>query len=194
VGEDPDHPDVANRAGLEKLHAAGVVWPDAPVQIDLNNAFAFARDAEHGPAFVHSVAGRLLDEDVRAGFHRGDGLQRMPVIRCGNQHDLGFLLFEQFAEIVVRFWRVAVQIVDLLRRDLARIAVDVAQSDHFDPSAGDSFLENILSPPAAANQRGAELLRRIGGADERRGHQNATGHRGVAEELAARRQGQVFHG
>jgi hypothetical protein len=81
--------------------------PDAAMQADLHHAAGIARRFEHRAAFIHRVPGRLLDKDVRAGLHRIDRLQRVPVIRRGDDHDLRLLLLQQFAVILVRLRRIA---------------------------------------------------------------------------------------
>ena len=161
--------------------------PDAPVQADLHHAAAGACGVQHRAAFVDGVAGGLLDEDMRARLERGDGLQGVPMIRRGDDDDLGLLLLQQLAVIVVGLGLVAAQIVHLLGRHFAPAFVHVAEGDDFHASAFHRLLEDILAPPTGADERGAELLPRLGSAQQiRRGGEGGS-RRGGGEldELAA---------
>jgi hypothetical protein len=168
--------------------------PDAPVQSHLHDSPALARRPQHGTAFVHGVARGLLDEDMRTRFHGGNGLERVPMIRRGDEHDLRLLLLQQLAEVVIRLRLVAIQVGDLFSRNFAHVLMHVAQADDLDASAGDCFLENVFTPPAAADERGAEFLRRVGGADERSGGEHGAGEGGLLDEPATVEQKRVFHG
>ena len=71
---------------------------DAAVRADLDHAAGRPGRLDHRPAFADRVADRLLDVDVGPGLHRGDRLQRVPVVGRGDDDDLGLLLVEQLAD------------------------------------------------------------------------------------------------
>ena len=102
-------PTSPTAAGFQELHRADVMRPDAAMQADLHDAPGFARGFEHRAAFIDRMAGRFFDEDVRAGFERVDGVQRVPMVRRGDDDDVRLFLFEQFAVILVGLGRIAGQ-------------------------------------------------------------------------------------
>ena len=71
------------------------------LRADLDYALVPARGVEHGFALAHVPADRFLAIDIRARFHRGDGVQRVPMVRRADQHDVEVLLLEHLAVIAV---------------------------------------------------------------------------------------------
>ena len=65
---------------------------DAAMKAHLHHAPAIARGVKHRAAFVDGVAGRLFDEHVRASLKGVDRLQRVPVIRRGDNDDFWFFI------------------------------------------------------------------------------------------------------
>jgi hypothetical protein len=155
--EKPDHPHLPNLAGFEKLHPAHVMRPDPPMQTHLHDPPRFARRLEHRAALVDRMAGRLLYKHVRSCFQRIDGLQRVPVIGCRDDHHLRLFLFEQLTVVLVNLRRIAAPAVHLIGGDLQHIAVHVAKPNHLAAIRRRRFLQNILPPPTTPNERGLEF-------------------------------------
>jgi len=71
------------------------------LRADLHHALEFARRVEHGLALADVPADGFLAIDIRARFHRGNRVQRVPMIRRTDQDDVEILLLEHLAVIVV---------------------------------------------------------------------------------------------
>ena len=92
-----------------------------------------ARRREDRLTFANVDSDRLLKIDVASRFDRGDGDERVPMVRRSDENDVEIRLFERLAIVgeLARFATV------LTRRDLLgglfeRIAVDVANRDDVD--------------------------------------------------------------
>ena len=92
-------------------------------------------------------------EDVGACFEGIDGLRCVPVIGRGDDDHVG--LFEEFAVIFVSLRRIAVPAVDLIGRDFEAVALHVAERDDLAAPGRSGFLQDILTPPTATNERRA---------------------------------------
>ena len=77
--------------------------------------------------------------------------QRVPMIRCGDDHDLRLLLTEHFAKVIVLTRLIAVEVSNLLRAHLARLFVHIANAHHLALAVRDGVAQNIHAPPAGAN-------------------------------------------
>ena len=109
------------------LHAAG-----------LEDAFVFANGVHHGARFVDGLAEGLLAINVLAGFRRGDGNQRMPMVGRGDHDSVDVFAREEFAEILVSvatfgarggcFLRV--MLIDSFPGELAAGGIDVTYGNH----------------------------------------------------------------
>ena len=177
--ERADHPDLPRLAGAQKLHAAFIVWRDAPVRSYLYHPPSIARRVDHGAAFGDGVSDRFLNIHVRAGLHGCDGNQRMPVIGCGDDGDFRLFRVEQFAEILVLFGLVTSFLDDSLHGRIQLPAIDVAHCHDLRLARPHGFAENVHSPPTGANQRRAIFLSRfwLVGDDSRRCQRHAAGKR-----------------
>ena len=71
----------------------------APLRADLYHAVVFARGGEHGLAFHHVHADRLLAVDMGAGLDGGDHRQRVPVVGRAHQDDIQIFLGEHGAVV-----------------------------------------------------------------------------------------------
>ena len=67
----------------------------------LDDAVVFARGGNDLLRFEHVVGARLLDVDVLPCLARPDGLQRVPVVRRGDRHDVDVLALEHLAKVGV---------------------------------------------------------------------------------------------
>src|SRR5690606_22317232 len=61
----------------------------AALGVDLHDAVIFAGGGDHGRAFDDVDAERFFQVEIGAGFHGGDGGQRVPVIGGGDDDDVG---------------------------------------------------------------------------------------------------------
>ena len=92
--EHPNHADVAHRSALEEFHARDVMRADAPVKSDLSRDLCRLGCFYHGPAFGDGVTGGLLHKDMGTCFAGCDEWEGVPMVRGGDDYDLG-LLFGQ---------------------------------------------------------------------------------------------------
>ncbi len=90
-----------------------------------------------------------------ARFNRRYRRQRVPMIRCGDDHDLRLLLAEHFAKVIVLARLIAVEVSDLLRAHFARLFVHVANAHHLALAVRDGVAQDVHAPPARADDRGA---------------------------------------
>ncbi len=85
--------DFPEQAGFHDLpFRLNEMWRALALRADLHHAFMLARRIEHGLAFEHIATDRFLTIHVGARFHRGDGVQRVPVVRRTDQDDIEVLL------------------------------------------------------------------------------------------------------
>ena len=71
------------------------------LRADLHDAFVLSRGGEHRFAFQHIDADGLLAINIRARFHRGDGVERVPMVRRNNDDEVKLVLLQHRAIIVV---------------------------------------------------------------------------------------------
>jgi len=187
VDEAADHADVAELASADEVAAADVVRRDAAVRADLHDAAGGARGIHHRAAFHHGVTDRFLDVDVRTGFHGGNHRECVPVIGRADDRDLGLRLREQRAVVLIQLWRGARAAGAVFQREIELTGVDIAECDELARAAGHRLAQDVVAPPAAADERGAEFLRAglVCGADRERERGERAGGGGALQEMAA---------
>ena len=103
VAADLHVPDLAEQPGLDDLVARlDEMRRAAALRADLHHAIVFARRGEHRLAFRDIDADRLLAIDIRAGLHRLDHRQRVPMVGRADEHDVEVLLLEHLAIVARR--------------------------------------------------------------------------------------------
>ena len=187
VDETADHADVANFAGADEVATADIVRRDAAVGADLDHPAGGARGVHHGAAFHDGVANGFFNVNVGAGFHGGDRRERVPVVGGADDRDIGLHCREALTIVLEAFRCAADAGRAVFHRRLKLPRIDVAQGDEFAVSAGEGFAEDIVAPPAAADEDGAKFLRAgfVGGADGKRERGERRGSGGTLEEGAA---------
>src|SRR5882724_8060116 len=86
-----DQPDFSKLAAAKIFVADFEVQRIAPaLRVHLDDAIVAARGGNERLALDHVNADGLFQIDVRAGFHGGDGGQRVPVVGCGDDDDVVF--------------------------------------------------------------------------------------------------------
>ena len=106
VDEGSDHPDLSRFARLDELTPGQIMGRDTAMGPDLNNPASIASGGHHGASFENRVPYRFLYIDIGTGFDRSNRDQRMPVIGCGVDDDLGLFLFDQFPKILIHLGRI----------------------------------------------------------------------------------------
>src|SRR6185503_16840090 len=101
---------------------------------DLDDAFMLAGGIEHRLAFTHVAADRFLTINIRSRLNRGDAMQRMPMVRTADQHDVEVFLFEHRPKIGVSAWRLLRFLP--LAGDLHGLGLPWTMSSASAPSAG----------------------------------------------------------
>ena len=87
-----DVADLAEQAGFDDLLLrVDEVRRALALRADLHHALVLARGIQHGFAFAHVAADGLLAINIRAGFNGRDAMQRVPVIRRTDEHDVEVL-------------------------------------------------------------------------------------------------------
>ena len=135
-------------AGFDQVRRA------APLGADLDDAAQLACGLQHGLAFDHVDADRLLQVEVGPGLHGGDRGKRVPVVGRGDQNDVEILLRQHLAVVAIgarRFLRSLARGHDLGGLG-QHLAIDVAQRDDLDRLDLDQPQEVALAVPAAADQ------------------------------------------
>ena len=95
VAIDLDQTDLAELAFLDDPVAGfDEVGRAAALRSHLHHALVLARGGDHGLAFDHIDADRLLHVDIGAGLDGGDHGQGVPVVGRGDQDDVEVLLRE----------------------------------------------------------------------------------------------------
>lgn len=156
VHEAAHHADLPDLAGADELARLDGVRRRAAVGADLHDASGRARGVEHRATLADRVADRFLDKDVGAGLDRRDHGQRVPMVGRGDDDDLRLLLREQLAVIAMLTGLVGGDLRDAFARGRDLAGIDVAEPDDLAGAAGDGLAEDVASPPAAADERGAE--------------------------------------
>jgi hypothetical protein len=102
VAVDVDGGDFAEQARFDDV-VAGVdeVGGAAALGVHLNDAVEAPGGGEHGLAFDDVDADWFFDVNVGAGFHGGDGGQRVPVIGGADEDNVEILFAEHFAVIAI---------------------------------------------------------------------------------------------
>ena len=165
---------------------------DPSMKADLDDSVGITAGPQHGLALVDRVAGRLFHEHVRPGFHRGNRLQRVPVVRGGDDHDLRLLAFEEFPVVLVGLGTIPAQVIHLVGSEFESVGVDIGEGNDLDPAAGHGLLEDVFAPPTGPNEGGPIFADGIRGSDKGRGGESGTGQGGAPDELASgKRHGRV---
>lgn len=154
VGEDFDLTDFADLAGFEEFHACEAVGGDAAMEPDLDLASGFAGGADHGAAFVDGVGDGFFDVDVGAGFDGIDGGEGVPVVRRGDDGDVGAFLLEEFAVVLVDAGLIGRDFVDFVEGFGGLGGVGVGEGDGETFAGGEGFAEDVHAPPAGADEGG----------------------------------------
>ena len=126
------------------------------MRADLDDAAGGARGVHHRAALHHGVSDGLFHVNVGAGFDGGDHRQRVPVVGRADDDDLGLGGGEEFAVILKKFRRIAGTGRDVFEGGFVLAGIDVAEGDDFAGAARHGFAEDIVAPPTAADERGAE--------------------------------------
>jgi len=155
-----DHPDGPKEAAAEQVARRLQVRGGAAVRPDLDHPVVRARRPDHRPAFANGVRGGLLHVHVRPRLHGGDRGQRVPVVGGGDDDDFRPLAREQLAVIAVVAGGVAGEGPKPAAGGGERAGVDVAEADDLAGAAGDGLGEDVATPPAGADQGGAEAAAR----------------------------------
>src|SRR5262249_36394307 len=130
----------------------------APVRSHLDNAAVVPRGTNHSAAFLDSVTDGLLNIDVGARLDRGDGHQRMPVVRRRYYDDLRALALEHFSIILVSLRLVAGELFDLGRSGVQLVLVDVTHRNNTRLARLNRRAQNVHSPPTCPYQGSGVLL------------------------------------
>jgi len=142
-----------------------------------------AGGVDHRPALHNRMADGLFYVNVRPGLDRGDGSQRVPVVRRGHDGNIRLLLFEQLAVVFVLFGFIAGKLFHLRGRGIQLPLVDVAHSDDFAPAGLNRFSGDIHAPPAAADKSRA-IRFAAAGPDYVRDRKGQPGHYRAFEKSA----------
>ena len=126
-----------------------------PMGPDLDDPVRGACGVNHRPALHYRMADGLFNVNVGAGFNCGNGNQRMPVVRRGDNGNFRLFLVKQLTVVLVLFGFVAGKFFHLFGRRIQLLLVHVAHSDDFAPAGLHSFAGNVHAPPAAADKSGA---------------------------------------
>ncbi len=127
---------------------------------DLHHAFMFARGAQHGLAFANIPADGFLAIHVRAGFHRRNGMQRVPMIGRTDQHDVQLVGRQHLAVVAVEGGPLfgLLPLANQIGRSRQHVLVHVAQGHDFDRRNLNEAAEVGLAIPAAADKGDPGLI------------------------------------
>ena len=73
--------------------------PGTLLKTHLTNPATIFGSLYDGWSFFQTESERFLYIDILAGIHGVDGSSRVPMIRCGNQHDINVLLFQHLTMV-----------------------------------------------------------------------------------------------
>ena len=124
------------------------------LRADLHDTPVLAGGVEHGVALAHVPADRFLAIHVGAGLHRGDRVQRVPMVRRTDQHNVEVLLLEHLAVVRVGSWLFLrfLPLAGDLHRAREHLLVHVANRDDLDRRDLDQPPKVALSIPPGADQ------------------------------------------
>ena len=144
-------------AGLHEVRRA------AALRAHLHDAIVFAGSSEHRLAFDDVDARRLLHVHIATGLDGGDHRQRVPMIRCADEHEVEFVFLEQRSVIAVGLGAFAgfLPLGHNIGCAGKHCAVHVGQRNHLDGSNLDEPEQIHLAVPTGADQRHA-LGRAVG--------------------------------
>jgi hypothetical protein len=126
------------------------------VGADLHDAVGGAGRVDHGATFHDGVPDRLLDVDVRAGRTAaiiGSACQWSGV---PNDGDLGLRLIEQFAVVLEAAVRRRCRPADRRCGGLELAFESTSQRPTTSQAAGHRLAQDVVAPPAAADEGGAK--------------------------------------
>jgi len=163
VGDDPgrpvgevavglDQPDLAQPAAADVpvagLEVQGIA---APLGVHLDDPAVFARGGDERLALDHVDAHGLFQVKVRAGLHRGDGGQGVPVVGRRDDDDVMLARGQHLAVVRESPGRHRLVPGHGLQRLPDRVLVDIAQRDEAHLPVAREGLEVDASIPAAAD-------------------------------------------
>ena len=146
------HPNIASTSFFQEFHSRNIMWADSPMHAHLHDAVIGPSSLQHGTTLANRMSGWLLDKDMCTGINCRNGVQRMPMVRSGNNRDLDLFLFQQFAEITIRSRHIARQFLNFLCGQFQLVLIHVAKGNHHYISCSNRFTKNIHAPPPRANQ------------------------------------------
>jgi hypothetical protein len=95
---------------------------------------------------------------MRAGAQGIDRMERVPMIRAGNNHDLWFDLLQEFAVIAECLRFVSAQIGDLIGGGFESVRINIAKSHNLATTGRHGFPQNVFAPPTGADHGSPEFL------------------------------------
>jgi len=117
---------LAHFSFIQHFHGGANVPRAALVGAALHHAVVLARRFDHPAAFLDAERYGLLDVDILPGLASPDGLQSVPIVRCGDGDCINILAVEQIAEINHGIRTVAGQLLHFAHADGEEPLVDVA--------------------------------------------------------------------
>ncbi len=123
------------------------------LRADLHHALVFARRVKHRLALEHIRADGFLAIHIRARLHGRDRVQRVPMVRRTDQHNIQVLLFQHLAVVVVAA-RLLLRLLPLageFRRAFEHVLVHVANGNHLHRRHLDEPPQIALAIPTGAD-------------------------------------------
>src|SRR5581483_11662755 len=143
---------------LDVLEAFANAGARAALGAMLHDAIGIFHRGDELMSFPPAMRARLFDIRVLAGLHGPDAHQRMPVVRRRDGDSVDGGIFQQLADVAVRFGLGHAELFDIAEALAHDVLVDVADGGDFDAGDIAKGLDVIEPASAQADDREANAV------------------------------------
>ncbi len=152
------HVDIADGAVADVTDGFEHAGIGARLAAMLANAVVLFYGADELAAFEPVVRARLFDVDVFRGLAAPDGDERMPMIWRGNGDGIDILVFEELANVDIRFGPGQAHFFDAAEALVQNVFIDVAKSGELDSRDVRKAADVILAAAADSANGDADTI------------------------------------